>query len=228
MSHPKILVFDCESTGIDVFNDRIVQLFMAVCDGRGNPLETWEWIIDPGVEVPEEASNVHGMTTEWLQEHGNPPVTALQEAIEVFDAHEDLTWVAFNMNYDFSILYAEFVRHGVRSGWAEDVNDAGVRMFDPLVVDRAKDKYRKGSRKLINQAQHYGIPVQEDKLHDADYDVEITAKVAVAVARKFGVPSNTEQAEMYRVWSENFQQFLRKTDPDATVDTQWPIRTKEN
>lgn len=228
MTEPKILVFDTETSGIDVFNDRVIQAVISVCDGLGGPLETWEWIIDPGVEIPEEASNVHGMTTEWLQEHGQDPVGALASILDIFDKHPDLTWIAFNMNFDLSLLNEEFKRHELHDDWYGEIQSREVKLFDPLVVDRAKDRYRKGPRKLLFQAEHYGVPVIADKLHDADYDVEITAKVAVAIARRYGVPSNTEQAQMYADWAEGFEKYLKKTDPDATIDRAWPVRLKGN
>lgn len=227
MSEAKYLVYDTESTGIDVFGDRVVQLFIATADRGGNLLDYWEWVINPGIEVPEGAAEVHGLTTEFLQENGVDPEAALSEALKVFDAHKHLTWVAYNTNYDFSLLYAEFTRHGITSGWAEGVLKT-VKFFDPLVVDRAKDKYRPGKRKLINLTEHYGIEVDEDKLHDAAYDVAMTAQVASKVAAKFGIPTNEEQAKMHRAWAASFEQFLRRTNPDAVVERDWPLRLKEH
>lgn len=61
MSWPnRALVWDCETSGIDVFNDRIVQLFIGIADENGDLIERHEWLIDPGIEVPEGASDVHG------------------------------------------------------------------------------------------------------------------------------------------------------------------------
>lgn len=231
MSKAKYLVFDTETTGIDVFNDRIVQLFIATADSEGNLLETWEWIIDPGVEVPEEASNVHGFTTEHLRENGQDPLGALTAALDVFEEHGDLTWVAYNLAFDASILGAEFERHRITAIWDEYLEgDTEIALFpslfDPLVVDRAKDKFRKGKRKLENVAAHYGVPFNPDEAHKADYDVKVTAKVAAAVAKRYGIPSNAEQAKIYRAWAVNFESYLRRTDPDAVVSSEWPLKLK--
>lgn len=225
MSEAKYLVFDTETTGIDVFNDRIVQLFIATADAEGNLLETWEWIIDPGVEVPDEASNVHGFTTEYLRENGETPKTALHAAYRVFNTYEHLTWVAYNLSFDLSILDTELERHLDLHDFSFVVQREGS-FFDPLVVDRAKDKYRKGKRKLENVAGHYGVPFNPDEAHKADYDVKITARVAAEVAKRYGIPSNAEQAEMHKAWGENFQSFLRRNDPDAVVDSDWPLKLK--
>jgi len=229
MNWPKrTLVFDTETSGIDVFNDRIVQLFIGIADENGDLIEKYEWLIDPGIEVPEGASDVHGFTTEYLRENGRNPQTALREAAGVFAEYSDIPWVAFNVNFDLSILYAEFTRHGIVSGWAETVLDAwDILLIDGLVIDRAKDRYRKGKRKLGNMADTYGIAYDPDALHDAGADVELTAKVSRAIVNKYGIPSKAEQAEMYRAWAENLESFLQRSDPSATVDKHWPIKLKE-
>lgn len=129
------------------------------------------------------------------------------------------------MNYDLSILDAEIARHlGIKDYGLSIKNRA--QLFDPLVVDRAKDKYRKGKRKLEFMAAHYGVPFDPEKAHKADYDVEITARVAAKVAEKFGIPSNRDQAVMFRTWAENFQDYLRRTDEFAIVESSWPLRAK--
>ena len=228
MNWPKrTLCFDTETRGIDVHNDRIVQLFIGIADENGELIGRHEWLIDPGIEVPEGASDVHGFTTEYLRENGRNPQTALREAAGTFARYSDIPWVAFNVNFDLSILYAEFTRHGIVSGWAETVLDEwNVQLIDGLVIDRAKDKYRKGKRKLGNMADTYGIAYDPDALHDAGADVELTAKVTRAIVNKYGIPSNAEQAEMYRAWAVNLEQFLQRSDPSANVDKDWPIKLK--
>ena len=229
MSWPKrTLCFDTETSGIDVHNDRIVQLFIGIADEHGDLIERHEWLIDPGIEVPEGASDVHGFTTEFLQANGGDPDEALQEAAGVFAQYADIPWVAFNANFDLSILYAEFTRHGIVSDWAETVLGTwNVQLIDGLVIDRAKDRYRKGKRKLWNMADTYGNAYDPDALHDAGSDVELTAKVTRAIVNKYGIPSNAEQAEMYRAWAVNLEQFLQRSDPSASVDKDWPLKLKE-
>lgn len=225
MTKPIYLVFDAETTGIDVHEDRIVQWFMATADAEGNLLDTWQWFIDPGLPVPEEASAVHGLSTEWLEENGEAPEKALSEIRLIFLENLDLIHVAFNMAFDLSILDAEFKRHDVAEYFGAYMRDK-ARLVDAIVVDRHHDKYRKGKRTLEAQAKHYGVPFNPDEAHDASYDVEATAKVTVKVLEKFGTPTTSEQAAWYRGWAENFQEYLRRSDPDAIVDSEWPLKTK--
>ena len=70
---------DTETTGVDVETDRIV----TACVGIGDPkLGTWhprEWLINPGVPIPDEAAAIHGVTTEKARAEGVDPVVALAE-----------------------------------------------------------------------------------------------------------------------------------------------------
>jgi len=229
MSEPKYLVWDVESSGTDVFNDRIVQLFVATADEDGNLIDTHEWIINPGIEIPEEASNIHGYTTEFLRENGVEPHRALWEADLIFKeaVRQKLILVAYNANFDMSILTAEMARNALGSGYGVWIAD-NTAVADALVIDRAKDRYRKGKRKLENLAAHYGVPFDPEKAHDAAYDVEITAKVTAAVIRKYGLPTNGEQAQYYAEWARSYEDWLHSQGKTDIIDTSWPVRKKES
>lgn len=225
MSEAVYLVFDAETGGIDVHEDRIVQWFMATADKNGNLLEEWQFFIAPGVPIAEEAIAVHGLTNEWLAENGRDPYEALKEIRLIFLENIDLIHVAFNMNFDLSILDAEFRRHGITESFGSYMRDH-ARLVDAIVIDRHEDKYRRGRRTLEAQANHYGVPFDPEAAHDARYDVEATAKVTVKVLEKFGVPSTSEQSAWYAEWAQGLQDYLRRSDPDATVDPNWPLKMK--
>lgn len=225
MTEAVYLCFDAETGGTDVHEDRIVQWFMATADKDGNLLEEWQWFINPGVPIVEEATAVHGLTNEWLAEKGQEPVEAFDEIRSVFVKHLKLTHIAFNLCFDLSILHSEFIRHGITDNFGPWMRDKG-KLVDALVIDRHHDKYRKGKRTLEAQAKHYGVPFDPEAAHDARYDVEATAKVTVKVLEKFGVPTTKEQSLWYAEWAKNFEQYLHRTDETATVDTHWPLKLK--
>ena len=221
---------DCETTGVDALNDRIIQLVVATADVEGNVLECWEWFINPDVPVPDEAAEVHGFSNEYLAENGRPAAEVFAEAIGVFREHWKLIQVQYNMNFDLTFLDAEFKRWGIADNFGAGMSEY-TRLYDCYVTDRACDKYRKGKRKLLNLADYYGISYNEDELHNALADVTLTAKVAVAVRNKYGLPTNQQQADWHRSWAENFRDYLRrngKTEEEvAGVSGDWPLR-KEN
>lgn len=221
----KYLCWDAETGGVDVHEDRIVQWFMATADEDGNLIDEFQWFIDPGVPIAEEAIAVHGITNERLAEYGQDPRQAFKEIAQVFRDHLELIHVAFNMAFDLSILDAEFKRHGVSENFGSYMRDE-ARLVDGIVMDRHHDKYRKGKRTLEAQARHYGVPFDPEAAHDARYDVEATAKVTVKVLEKFGTPTTSEQKLWYAEFAEGLEEYLRRTNPEAEVDRGWPLKTK--
>lgn len=226
MSNAEYFVFDVESGGIDVFNDRVVQFFGATADKDGNLIDTWEIFINPGVDIAQEAVDVHGFSNELLKDIGEYPQEAFGKIKQLFLEHRNLKVVAFNMNYDLSILDAEMKRHGVSQTFGKWFAESG-KLIDGLVIDRHKDKYRKGKRNLETQAKHYGVEFDPDALHDAGADAELTAKVTVAILNKYGTPSTSEQGMWYTEWAQGFEDFKKRSDPTFRMDSkEWPLRTE--
>lgn len=230
-NQPFMLVLDTESTGIDVFEDRVIQFAAGVYDAKGNQLEFFETFIDPGIEIPTEASDVHGKTTEWIREHGGDPVTEFTKILELFRKYwGKVIFVAYNAAFDTTLLNEEFKRHGLTDRWGHAMASK-AKMYDPFVVDRAKDKYRKGKRTLLALGKHFGLDFDEDDLHDAEADVKLTAQVAIKAIERYGFQTNVQQARMHEGWAKGFRSYKLKQDPsfDATsVSGAWPVRFKED
>lgn len=173
----KIVTFDTETTGIDTENDRIITCFMRARDGDRVVFEQ-NWVIDSGVEIPKEASDVHGMDTAWVREHGRKDVVdAIKEIADSLETHAHRGYVVcgFNHSFDLAILDAETGRHFIPEHHLVFRSD--VRFLDPCIFSRVFDKYVKGGHQLITVAKRNGIEIEEDRLHAADYDVEVTEKL---------------------------------------------------
>lgn len=171
----KLLTWDTETTGVDIENDRIISCFMRAKDGDQVVFED-DWYIDPGVEVPEEASKVHGMTTEWLQENGRKDVAAaVNEITSRLEEASKRGYViaGYNNSYDLGILDAELRRYENR----ELQFDTGTLFLDPVHFSRKLDKYERGGHQLITTAKRNGLDIEEERLHAADYDVEVTERL---------------------------------------------------
>lgn len=176
----KTVTLDAETTGVDTDNDRIITCFLRARDEDKVVFEK-NWIINAGVEVPKEASDVHGMTTEWLQENGRTDVaTAIEEIVHELSeyGHYNFVICGYNHAFDLAMLEAEAKRYnpGVQALRVKDWLPK-YRFIDPAIFSRVFDKYVKGGHKLITVAQRNGIEVEEDRLHAADYDVEVTEKL---------------------------------------------------
>ena len=205
-----LMVWDVESTGIDIESDRILTAYAAVFASDGTTLDERSWIINPGVEVPEAATAVHGITTEFIQENGRPDSGKAILEIAQF-IRQGYPIVGYNNSYDLGILDRELRRHGFR-GLEELPSDA--QFFDPLIYDRATDKYRKGSRKLMDVAKHYGVEVDEGRLHEAKYDVILTAQLAWLMLEKTPhtmAELQSLQPQWKAAWAQGLTEYFAQT-----------------
>jgi DNA polymerase-3 subunit epsilon len=218
-----LAVFDLETTGLDVTTARIVTATVATLDQNGAVVDLAEWLVNPGVEIPEAASNVHGVTTERAVAEGVDPKTAVAEIIDLLQRHNlEMPLVAFNAPYDFSILKAEAERYGLDSLDPKPV-------IDPLVLDRKVDRYRKGKRNLGVMSEHYGIKLED--AHNATADAVAAGRIAQQLARKFPelAIDARELHDLQSGWSdqqsESFAEYLRKQNrPDYRAELGWPIK----
>ncbi len=113
------LFFDTETTGLpklyqapvtDLDNwPRLVQIAWVLSDAHGKELAKHESIIKPeGFLIPEQASKVHGISTEQAEEEGVALETALDQFIWALKQSESL--VAHNIKFDEKIIGAELIR----------------------------------------------------------------------------------------------------------------------
>lgn len=177
------IAFDTETTGVDTAEDRIVTA-AAVLFRNGEPQETRSWLIKVDVDIPERASEVHGITNEISQSQGQDQTEALAEIGDYLDSAE-LPIVCFNTGFDIPILNSNLRRHGLG-----ELKTTVI--ICPHVLDRQLDKYVKGKnqRRLKPTAERYGLELSEDDWHGAEADSLVTGRILIAQGQKF--PKITE------------------------------------
>lgn len=228
----RLCVFDLETTGVNVFTDHIVTATVGFVGG-GRENHILSWLCNPGVPIPAEAAAVHGITSERAEAEGRPPALVLPGIALALTVAIGEGWpiVAFNASYDLSLLVSELRRRGFESDL--EVRLSAARVVDPLVIDRAVDKYRKGSRKLGDVCRYHGLTLED--AHDATADALAAGRLAYKLAAKYpDVMSDLDalqanQAAWHRAWATNFAAYLESQgkraddlDPDG-----WPLRRQK-
>lgn len=220
-------VFDLETTGVDVTEDRIVTAHVGLLDSRGAVISARSWLADPGVPIPPGASAVHGITTERAQQEGQAAAHVIAEVREALAELflRGIPVVAYNASYDFSLLRHECQRHGLAPLSPQPV-------IDPLVIDKSVDRYRRGKRTLEHVAAHYGVAL--DGAHEASADAQAAGRVALALARRypdaFGASAadlHTAQIGWARAQSESLTEYfirIGRLQPHESLETAWPVR----
>lgn len=219
-------VFDLETTGIDVEHDRIVTAHVGLLDGDGQEIASKTWLVDPGVDIPEGATAIHGITTEHARRNGRAAALAVAEITAALDSllSQGVPVVAYNASYDLSLLAHEARRHGL----APLENPHPI--IDPLVIDKAYDRYRPGKRTLTVVASLYAVTL--DDAHDASADAVAAGRVAQELARRFVLPESLTDLHTRQVgWARSqaaslTEYFIRigRLDPEEQLDGTWPVR----
>lgn len=220
-----IAVFDTETTGIKPDTTRIVSAHISILNPYGEVEEAQDWLIDCGIEIPEQATAVHGITTERMRAEGSTADQSIQEILTRITQLMDkgIGIVAYNAAYDFTILDREAKRYDLSPLLPRPV-------IDPLIIDKHVDKYRKGKRTLEAASAHYGVDLSD--AHNAAADAIAAGRVAQAIGKKFAAdlafPATElhdhqvvwarEQAESYAAWRRS--QNLPVFDADGL----WPVR----
>jgi DNA polymerase-3 subunit epsilon len=171
-----LAVIDFETTGLTPDADRIVEIGIA-CFAGGELTNLKHWLVNPGIPIPDQARNVHGI--------GDADVagaaTFEQLAVELVEVLKGHLPVAYNAGFDRAFLLAELERAGIDTRGPEHspACSSAVDWIDPLIWTR--ELYRDdSSRKLTDIAARLGIALE--RAHRAASDAETTGRVLLAIA----------------------------------------------
>lgn len=156
-----IIGFDTETTGVNPHDDRIVTAAV-VHHKPGDRPRIIQWIIDPEVDIPDEAAAVHGWTRQRLDETlagrqaariRDGRIAHLTRDAALFEIagqlglamHTKTPVVAANAAFDLTLIEAELTRHGIDTLASRPAGVTGV--VDPMIIDKQHDPYRKSCYK---------------------------------------------------------------------------------
>ncbi|WP_322501776.1 exonuclease domain-containing protein [Streptomyces rochei] len=223
--------FDLETTGIDVESDRIVTACVVQCGGK-YPTQSTTWLANPGVEIPEGAARVHGITTEQARAEGQPAGEVVQQvaAALVETVLSGIPVVAMNAAFDLTMLDREARRHRIYPP-AERIGTE-LRVVDPFVLDKHVDPYRPGRRTLTDLCRHYQVPL--DAAHSADADALAACRVAWRIASTHGEIGTASIDDLHalqvgwaREQAESLAEYFRNTPGKEQradgVRGDWPL-----
>jgi DNA polymerase-3 subunit epsilon len=218
-----MLALDTESSGVDIENDRIVSAAAIHVSRDGAKPSTW--LADPGIEIPAEATRIHGITTEHARAHGRPAKDVVEELLGTLgDAVSvGLPIVGHNVVYDLSLIDREARRH-LGCGLEDAMPFVQARVIDTSVLDkhvlprRRRVSEKQGARQLITVAQVYALGWDEAAAHGSEYD----ALMAARVAWRIGQLIDMNRGQRPRFEFGQYQQFdqLRGLSLDELHDRQ--------
>lgn len=178
----QLAAFDTETTGVNVETDRVVTATVVDIVPGADPAVA-SHLIAVDVDIPQAATDVHGVTTEHARENGKPP----GEVLEAVASHlaeslaNGVPIVGCNVAYDLTILDRELRRNGLVP-LTKRLQGRLRPVIDVFVLDKALDRYRRGGRKLVDLCAFYGVKL--NGAHDATADALGAARVAYRMCQR--------------------------------------------
>ena len=173
-----IIVFDLETTGLDLVKDRIIQIsyIKVFPDGKE---ERENILVNPEKNIPHEVSALTGITNEDVADA--PKFQDLAQKLA--EEFKGCDFAGYNSNYfDVPILAEEFLRAGI------DFDFSKSNLVDVQAI------FHKMERRNLAAAYKFycGRKMEDDfEAHRADQDAEVTYRVLMGQLDKY----NPETAE---------------------------------
>lgn len=159
-----LVIFDLETTGLDIVKDRIIQIsyIKVFPDGRE---ERGNYLVNPEKTIPDVVVQLTGISNEDVQ--GQPTFKEIAQTINKIFADSDIA--GYNSNhFDVPLLAEEFLRANI------DFDFSKRNMIDVQTI------YHKMERRNLAAAYKFycGRKMEEDfTAHRADEDTEATYRV---------------------------------------------------
>lgn len=170
MNNQVFICVDCETTGLDVNVDRIIEV--AVVKFTMNEiLEEFETLVDPGTVIPEASIEIHNITQEMVQ--GKPKIEEVLPAIlKMIGSH---VVIGHGIKFDIDMIANAADRAGVHNTIRNN------RQMDTLRLARLYGESPTNSLEQLRK--HFNI--EEEGAHRAMSDVIVNIEVFKFLSKKF-------------------------------------------
>lgn len=172
-----LAVFDLETTGVDVAQDRIVQIAVVRIEPDG-ARTTFESLVNPQRPIPPAATAVHGISDADVRDQ--PPFAQIRTRLQEMFAGADLA--GYNsIRFDLPLLEAELKRAGI------ELDFTGARHFDAMAI------FHRMERRDLSAAYRFYCDKDLVGAHSALADTMATLEILDAqVARYEDVPAEPQ------------------------------------
>ena len=191
-----IIVFDVESTGVDVTEDEIIQIAAIKLNKKGEVVDKFEKFLKNKKPV-KDSYYVHGFSDEMLQRIGEDKEKVLKEFVEY---SKDSIIVGHNVQYDINILCSELERNNLGKPKFKT-------FYDTLDIYR---RFYPGNinYKLENLSKVYDT--KHKPSHDAMDDIIATGELLVRAINEKIIPTSMERMALMSKHLKAFTAISKK------------------
>ena len=194
-----LIVFDLETTGLDLVNDRIIQFSFIKVHPDGKE-ERENIFINPEKPIPAEVTLLTGISDADVAD----APTFKQKAKDLSDKFAGCDFAGYNSNrFDVPMLAEEFLRAGV------DFDFSKCRLID------AQNIYHKMERRNLAAAYKFycGRKMEDDfEAHKADQDTEATWRVLQGELDMYAPGNQEEEDRVLNNDMDELAEFSRMND----------------
>lgn len=194
-----LIVFDLETTGLDLVNDRIIQFSFIKVHPDGKE-ERENIFINPEKPIPAEVTLLTGISDADVAD----APTFKQKAKDLSDKFAGCDFAGYNSNrFDVPMLAEEFLRAGV------DFDFSKCRLID------AQNIYHKMERRNLAAAYKFycGRKMEDDfEAHKADQDTEATWRVLQGELDMYAPGNQEEDDRVLNNDMDELAEFSRMND----------------
>ena len=197
-----LVIFDLETTGLDLVKDRIIQISYIKVYPNGQE-ERGNELVNPEKPIPEEVAVLTGISNEDVKD--KPTFKQLGQILA--GKFTGCDFAGFNSNhFDIPLLAEEFLRAGI------DFDFSKCRLIDAQTIFHRMDR-----RNLAAAYKFYcGRKMEDDfEAHRADQDTEATYRVLMGELDMYA-PGANEDPE--KVLENNMDQLAEFSKMNNNVD----------
>ena len=187
--------FDLETTGINVSSDRIVEISVLKIYPNGNK-ESRTWLVNPGIKIPQEAINVHGISNEMVINEPN----FSEIAHEVKSMINNCDLAGYNSDkFDIPLLAEELLRADI------DFDLDNIHTID------VQNIFHKMEQRTLAAAYKYYCGKILDNAHSSKFDTLATYEVLESQLKKYSELENDVK------FLSNFSKRGKNVDPAGFI-----------
>ncbi|MGB0777293.1 MAG: exonuclease domain-containing protein [Flavobacteriaceae bacterium] len=201
-----LVFFDLETTGINIGKDRIVEISILKLFPNGNK-ESKTWLVNPVIEIPKEASDIHGITNEKVV---NEP-TFKELAPEISKMIQGCDLAGFNSNrFDIPLLAEEMLRVDM------DFDLKSTNSVDVQTI------FHKKEQRTLSAGYKFYCDKELTDAHSAEADTNATYEILLAqIDRYDDIGTTVKELAAYSTHSKraDFAGFIVYNDNEEEIFT---------